>query len=67
MLVITNKHIYFSGNNKNFRINYKKIISFKPYSDEIEIQRDTATAKPQIFLTDDGWFTYNLVMNLANL
>jgi hypothetical protein len=64
---ITDKHLYFSGGVKAFRIPYKKIVSFTPYSDGIGIQRDAATAKPQAFVTGDGWFTYNLIVNLANL
>lgn len=66
-LGITNKHIYFAGNAKSFRIRYDKIVSFTPYSDGIAIQRDTSSAKPQIFVTGDGWFTYNLITNLAHL
>lgn len=64
---ITDKHLYFSGGAKAFRIPYKKIVSFTPYSDGIGIQRDATTAKPQTFVTGDGWFTYNLIVNLANL
>jgi len=67
LIAITNEHLYFSGDFKSFRINYNKIISCKPYSDGIEIQRDASTAKPQSFKTGDGWFTYNLVMNLSKL
>ena len=67
ILGITNKHIYFSGNAKSFRIKYGKIVSFVPYSDGMGIQRDAATAKPQSFVVGDGWFIYNLVTNLANL
>lgn len=67
IMAITNKHIYFAGSNKIFRIKYDKIISFIPYSDGIGIQRDAKTAKPQIFITGDGWFTLNLVQNIANL
>jgi len=44
---------------------YSKIVSFTPYSDGIGIQRDAASAKPQTFVTGDGWFIYNLVVNLA--
>jgi hypothetical protein len=29
--------------------------------------RDAANAKPQFFITGDGWFTYNLVTNLSQL
>lgn len=67
ILGITNKHIYFSGRAKSFRVAYKKIVSFEPYNDGIGIQRDTTTAKPQTFATGDGWFTYNLVTNLSRL
>lgn len=66
ILCITNKNIYFGGKEKSFRINYNKIVSFTPYSDGIGIQRDSANAKPEVFITDDGWFTYNLLVNLAN-
>jgi hypothetical protein len=65
ILAITNKHLYFAGSIKTFRIPYEKIISIQPYSDGISIQKDGTTAKPQIFVTADGWFTYNLVQNLA--
>lgn len=66
LLCITDKHIYFGGKVKSFRISYNKIVSFTPYSDGIGIQRDSSNAKPEYFITNDGWFTYNLVINLAN-
>ncbi|AMW32754.1 hypothetical protein SAMN04488510_10246 [Fervidobacterium changbaicum] len=65
MLAITTKHIYFHGSVKSFRIPYSKIVSFTPYSDGFGINKDAASAKPQIFETGDGWFVYNLVVNLA--
>jgi hypothetical protein len=64
---VTNKHIYFAGSSKRFRIAYSKIVAFEPYSDGIGVQRDAATAKPQSFTTGDGWFTYNLITNLAQM
>ncbi len=67
LLGVTNKHIYFSGNAKSFRIRHDKIVSFEPFSDGIGLQRDAATAKPQTFVTGDGWFTYNLITNVAQL
>lgn len=67
ILGVTQKHLYFAGQAKSFRVRYDKVVSFTPYSDGIALQRDAATAKPQAFLTGDGWFTYNLVANLANL
>jgi hypothetical protein len=66
-VVITNKHIYFSGPRKSVRVPYAKIVSFEPFNDAIGVMRDAQTAKPQIFVTGDGWFTYNLVTNLAKL
>ena len=66
MVVVTNKHIYFAGPIKAVRVPYVKIVSFQPFSDGIGIIRDALNAKPQIFVTGDGWFTYNLVTNLAH-
>lgn len=65
LLVVTDKNIYFVGPRKSLRIAYSKIVSLEPFSDGIGLHRDAATAKPQIFVTGDGWFTYNLVANLA--
>jgi len=65
ILGVTNKHIYFSGATKNFRIKFEKIVAFIPYDDGIGIQKDGANAKPQTFVTKDGWFTYNLLSNLS--
>jgi len=67
LMGITNKHIYFSGSVARFRIRYEKIVSFESYEDGIGLQRDAASAKPQSFVTGDGWFTYNLVTNLAQM
>ena len=66
-VVVTNKNIYFAGSRKSIRVPYAKIVSFEPFSDGIGIMRDAATAKPQIFVTGDGWFTYNLVTNLSQI
>ena len=66
-VVITTKHIYFAGPVKSLRIPYSKVVSFLPFSDGVGVVRDTANAKPQIFVTGDGWFSYNLVTNLAQL
>ena len=67
LVVVTNKNIYFVGPQKSFRVPYQKIVSFEPFSDGVGIMRDATTAKPQIFVTGDGWFTYNLVINLSRL
>jgi hypothetical protein len=67
VVAVTTKQIYFSGARKGFRIPYNKIVSFEPYTDGMGVMRDALSAKPQIFVTHDGWFTYNLVTNLARL
>jgi hypothetical protein len=67
LVAITNKHIYFSGPAKSVRLPYAKIVSFQPFNDGVGVVRDAQTAKPQIFVTGDGWFTYNLVTNLAQM
>lgn len=61
-LVATNKHLMFSGQSRNFRIPYTKIATIHPSKDSIEVQRDAASAKPQVFEGLDGQFIYNLVM-----
>ncbi len=66
-VVVTNKNIYFAGPMKSFRIPYTKIVSFQPFSDGVGVVRDTESAKPQIFVTGEGWFIYNLITNLAQL
>lgn len=65
LLGVTNKHIYFAGSAASFRINFNKIVSFQPFSDVIGVHRDARSAKPQTFVTGDGWFTYNMITNLA--
>lgn len=66
-VVVTDKNIYFAGPRKSLRLPYGKIVSFEPFSDGVGVMRDATTAKPQIFVTGDGWFTYNLVTNLSQL
>lgn len=64
-LAVTNKNLYYVGATKSLRIPYRKIISFQPYSDAVAISRDGVT-KPDIFSTDDTWFAFNLISNLAS-
>ncbi len=67
LFVVTNKNVYFAGPHKSLRLPYSKIVSFQLFSDGMGLTRDAASAKPQVFVTNDGWFTYNLVTNLAKL
>lgn len=66
-LAITDKSLYFGGTTKSFRIPFKKIVSFQPFTDGIGLFKDTANARAQIFITQDGWFTHNLLTNLCHL
>ena len=66
-LFVTTKHLCFAGSQKSVRVPYSKIISFEQYSDGIGIMRDAASAKPQTFVTGDGWFTFNLISQVSQL
>ena len=67
LMGLTTKHLYFSGSRKKFQMRYDRIVSFDPYADGLGIMRDAQTAKPQRFITGDGWFVYNLTTNLAQM
>lgn len=67
LFAVTTKQVYFAGHSKSLRIRHDQIVSFIPYSEGIGLQRDATTAKPQIFVTGDGWFTDNLLSNVTNL
>ncbi len=65
LLGLTTKHVYFHGGSERFRVRYSRIVSFEPYSDGFGLMRDNQRAKPETFITGDGWFIYNLVSQLA--
>ena len=67
LMGFTTKHIYFAGSRQRFRVRYDRIVAFEPYSDGLGIMREAQTAKPQTFVTGDGWFVYNLAVNLAQM
>ena len=67
LLGLTTKHLYFAGSRERFRVRYDRIVSFEPFADGFGIMRDAQTARPQAFRTGDGWFAYNLAVNLAQI
>ena len=68
VMAVTNRHIYYLGDTgKSMRIRHDKVITIEPFEDGVEVQRDAASAKPQKFVTGDGWFTYNLLQNATNI
>lgn len=62
--IITNKHVFWVSVAKSIKIPIKKILTVMPCSQGIILQKDGVTAKPQTFVTNDSWFTYNLISNL---
>lgn len=67
MLAITDKRLHFKGTTKGFRVDHKKLISVELYSDAIEIMKDGASPKPQVFGVNDPQFAANLLMRLTQL
>lgn len=67
LLALTNKHFYFSSPLKSFRVPFSKIVSFTSFDDGIGFTKDGVSGKPQFFKTGNGWFTYNLALNLSKL
>ena len=65
--VVTNKSLYFAGSHKSLRLPFTKIISFQPMDEGIGVIKDGANSQPQIFINADGWFSYNMIVNLAKL
>ena len=63
-VAITTQNIYFSGQGTSFKIPYPDMLIVDPYKNGIMIKREALTGF-QAFVTGDGWFTYNLVSNLA--
>lgn len=64
-LIITNQGLYFSGNLKKFRVKYKDIMEFTPYPDGIGIVKNTGSARPQAFKTENAEFIYSIIIGLA--
>lgn len=64
-LFVTTKNLSFVCSQKSVRVPYSKIISCEQFSDGIGIMRDAASAKPQAFVTGDGWFTFNLISQVS--
>lgn len=63
-LILTNKNIIFCSSAKSAKIPYKKLIGITPYSDGIELLKDGANAKRQVFQGFDSWFMMNLLSSI---
>ena len=70
LLGVTQKHLYYMCADKMFRIPYNKIVAFQPYSNGLGIQRDSVSARPQLFEfqnKEDSIFANSLIQNIANI
>jgi hypothetical protein len=67
ILALTNKNLFFSGEQTSFKLPYKKIISFQKDENGIRFHKNTVNARQQYFITDDDWFLYNLLVNLVKI
>ncbi|MCX6151527.1 MAG: hypothetical protein NTX22_13430 [Ignavibacteriales bacterium] len=65
ILGFTTKHVYFYSSINSFRIKYAKIVSIMPNSDGFTIIKEGIRSKTQTFKNGDGWFAYNLMVNLS--
>ena len=54
VLVLTNKHVYFKGASKSFRILLDKIVGLQFYGDGIDITKESASGKTQHFAVSHG-------------
>ncbi len=59
-LIVTNQNLILYSSLKSIKVPIKKIISLIPYSDGVEVQRETNT-KRLIFEGLDSWFLMNLL------
>lgn len=66
-LIVTNNNLIFYSPKKMAKVPFKKIIGITPYSDGLEIHKDGANTKRQIFQGFDPWFTMNLLSHMGNI
>lgn len=64
-LYLTNKRIIFTGTNKNSTIRIDKILGFKPYSDGVEIGKDTGKS-PTLQITQNADIFCMMIERLLN-
>ncbi|MGH6849970.1 MAG: hypothetical protein ACREDD_05930 [Methylocella sp.] len=66
-LAICSKNIYFLSSAKAVRIPLGKIVSVNILSDGIEIFKDSASGKPQVFKIEDPHFAANVLSRLSEV
>jgi hypothetical protein len=66
-LVVTSERLIFAGHTRSVVLPLKKIATFQPFDDGIGVAKEGINSKLVFFRTGDGWFTYNLMKNLADI
>ncbi len=66
-MAITNKHLHFNGDVKGLRIKFDKIISLQDVGNAMEVMRDLANPKPQLFQFPDVRECIQLIRAVENL
>lgn len=67
IVVLTEKHIYFSCSQKNIKIPLSKLVTIEPFADGLGLQKDGASSRPLYFKGMDSWFAYNFIINRNQL
>jgi hypothetical protein len=66
-LLVTPTRLIFSGQLRSSVIDLRKVATFQPFDDGIGIAKESVNSKLVFYQTGDGWFTYNLLKNLADM
>ncbi|HPA18866.1 MAG TPA: hypothetical protein PLU30_14040 [Verrucomicrobiae bacterium] len=61
LFAITNKHLLFNGVVRHLKLPITGLATVEPFDSAIEVQRDSGSATPMLFLGLDGWFVYNAI------
>lgn len=67
VLVVTNKALYYSNNNKLTKTKLSDIHSITPMKNGVRVQATTNGATPDTYVTGDGRFTYSLLQYAQGL
>ena len=64
-LAVTNHGLHFRGVNFAIRLSHHSVTHLKPYLDGIGAVAGDRPERLLVFRNGDGWFIYNLIMNLS--
>ena len=64
-LAVTSARLLFRGPGNNTRLSYDSVRRWEPYHDGIGVVPRRQPDRLVVFRNGDGWFSYNLTLNLA--